>query len=786
MIWFRRLFLLFMLFAVLAGGALWLLLRSSLPQTTGTLPLPGLTAPVAVVRDELGVPTLRAQNTHDLYMALGFVHAQDRLFQMDLQRRMSQGRLAEIFGGEALGSDRAMRTLGLYRHAVAGLRFVSPDFEAVLDAYAEGVNAFIASGKALPVEFTLLRYRPDPWRPADTLVIGKLLALQLSGNYRHELLRARLAQTLSAEELHELFPGYPQDAPVALGRLAALTRDLPLDRLLAALPEVVGPQRASNNWVVDGDHSASGKPLLANDPHLDYAAPLVWYLTRLEAPGLTLVGATMAGAPVIILGHNARIAWGYSTTGADVEDVFVEQSDPNDASRYLTPDGPVPFEVIDEEIPIKGQAAEPFKIRITRHGPVLSDQAGTAPTEAGRFMALQASFLVDDDRSVEAQWRATLASDWRSWVDAFSLFTAPVQNMVYGDIDGNIGFFAPGHIPIRQDGDGRAPVPGWTGAYDWKGFVPFAELPRAFNPPSGHFATANNKIVPDTYPYLITYDWELPYRIERIEAGLAETPKQSIESSTRLQADIVSLSAKHLLPLMLKAEPRDERARIAVSLLASWDGQMASERAEPLIFVAWLRALNKHLFQSALGSNFERYWGMTPRATEGVLTRHPHWCGSVGCMVVIRSALEDALEELTAAYGPDPTAWHWGAAHPALFAHPIFDRIPLLRDLFDRRLPADGSSDTVNAGAFRFSNPKGAYVDTHGPALRAIYDLSDLDRSVFLTALGQSAHILSPHYADLLPRWREFQWLRLPHSAQGQTLWLVPKSVTVLRAGQRG
>ena len=275
MIWLRRLFLLFVLLAVLAGGTLWLLLRSSLPQTTGTLALSGLAAPVAVVRDDMGVPTLRAQNTHDLYLALGFVHAQDRLFQMDLQRRLSQGRLAEIFGREALVSDRALRTLGLYRHAVAGLGFVSPDFEAVLDAYAEGVNAFIGSGTLLPVEFMLLGYRPDPWRPADTLAIGRLLALQLSGNYRHELLHARLAQTLSGDEINELFPNYPQDAPVALGRLAALTHELPLDRMLATLPEFVGPQYASNNWVVDGDHSVTGKPLLANDPHLDYAAPLV-------------------------------------------------------------------------------------------------------------------------------------------------------------------------------------------------------------------------------------------------------------------------------------------------------------------------------------------------------------------------------------------------------------------------------------------------------------------------------------------------------------------------------
>jgi penicillin G amidase len=516
----------------------------------------------------------------------------------------------------------------------------------------------------------------------------------------------------------------------------------------------------------------TGKPLLANDPHLDYAAPLVWYLARLEAPGLTLAGATMAGAPVMILGHNERIAWGYATTGADVEDLFIEKSDPTDATRYLTPNGPAPFTVIEETIPVKDQTAEPLKIRITRHGPVISDEAGKAP--AGEAMALQASFLVDEDRSVEAQWRASLATDWASWTDALKLFTAPVQNMIYADIDGNIGLLAPGRIPIRQQGDGRAPVPGWTGDYDWKGFVPFADLPQAFNPPSGHLATANNKIVPDTYPYLITHDWELPYRIERIEAGLAETPKQSLESSARLQGDIVSLSAKHLLPLMLRAEPRNAREKLAINLLANWDGQMASERPEPLIFVAWLRSLNKHLFQAALGPNFESYWGMTPRATEGVLTRHPHWCGAAGCTGVLQASLSEALDELAGKYGADSTAWRWGAAHPALFAHPVFDRIPVLRDLFDRRAPADGSFDTVNAGAFRFADPKGAYVDTHGPALRAIYDLSDLERSVFLTALGQSAHILSPHYADLLPRWHAFDWLRLPHNPEGQTLQLVP------------
>jgi len=764
-----------LLLLLLGAGGGWLFLASSLPQTTGTLVLAELTAPVTVVRDKADVPTIRAQNTHDLYVALGFVHAQERLFQMDQQRRVVQGRLSEVFGAKALATDRALRTFGLYRHAAASIALVSADFMDVLSAYAAGVNAFLDSGKQLPIEFALLGYRPDRWQPADSLAMGKLLALQLSGNYRRELLRARLAQLLDAEQVNELFPEYPKEAPVTLARLAELTRDRPLERMLAELPGVVGPQRASNNWVVDGAHSVTGKPMLANDPHLDYSAPVIWYLARLEAPDLTAAGATMAGAPLVILGHNGQIAWGYTTTNADVEDVFVEKIDPADPARYLTPEGSRPFDLIKEQIPVKGQAASTLVTRITRHGPVISDLAGNDQGPADRVMALQATFLTDDDRSVEAQWRATQARDWRAWIEALQQFTAPMQNMVYADRDGNIGFYAPGRIPIRKAGDGRAPVPGWTGEYDWDGFVPFDKLPQAFNPPAGHIATANNKIVPDDYPYLITNDWDLPYRIERIEAALGGTGKQSIESSTELQADIVSLAAKQLLPLMLRIEPGDARARMVLDMLANWDCRMAAGRPEPLIFVAWLRSLNRRLFQPKLGSMFDQYWSLTPLATQGVLSVHQHWCGEAGCGAALQASLGDALGELTTRYGDDPHTWRWGDAHYALFAHPVFHALPIVRGLFDRQWPAEGSTDTVNAGAFRFTNPDGAYVDLHGPALRAIYDLADLDRSVFLIALGQSAHLLSPHRDDLVPRWRSLDWLRLPHDARGQTLLLRPK-----------
>ena len=757
---------------VLAGLA-YARLRASLPQTEGTIALPGLDQPVRVVRDRYGVPTIQAQTRRDAARALGFVHAQDRLFQMDLQRRLGAGRLSEIFGEAALGTDRTMRTLGLYRRAEAGLGVLSPEFRGVLDAYADGVNAVLHAGGTLPLETDILRYRPDDWRPADTLVIGKLLALQLTGNYGTELVRARLAATLSADEIVELFPNYPKDAPVTLGRLHDLGRELPLDALLEALPFGAEPRRASNNWVVDGAHSATGLPLLANDPHLDYAAPLVWYLARIDTPDMSVAGATIAGNPGVVLGHNDRIAWGYTTTNADAEDLFIERPDPTDPSRYLVPGGSAPFEVRQERIAVKGRQPDLLAVRSTRHGPVISDIAnGTAP--GGPVLALQASFLVDDDRSVEAQWRASLARDWTGWRDALRDFVGPPQNMVYADRDGHIGFQMPGRIPIRRSGDGRAPVDGQAGEHDWTGFVPFDELPHGLDPPAGRFASANNRIVPEDYPYLITRDWDLPFRITRIEAVLASVPQQSLDSSTTLQGDIVSLAAETLLPLLLEAEPNDARSREAIGRLRAWDRRMPADRPEPLIYAAWMRAVNRRLFEAKLGAVYGRSFTPSPLVTAAVLRQHRHWCGPEGCPAQLRAALAEALDGLTRLYGADQAAWRWGDAHPASFDHPLFSRIPLLRDLYDRRLPADGGNDTVNVGGFRPGEPATPFADVHGPGLRAVYDLGDLDGSRFELALGQSAHPLSPHYDDLQRLWRRLEGIRLPRDPQGQVLSLVP------------
>lgn len=773
--WLKRLGLMaaaLLLCAVIAG---WLFLRASLPQTAGVVKIPGLTEDVSVVRDSRGVPTIKAANHHDLYLAMGFVHAQDRLFQMDLQRRVGAGRLSEIFGAAALPTDKLMRTLGLYRHAAASRGAASPEFQEVLDAYAAGINAFLHSGSALPLEFAVLGYRPDDWQPADSLVIGKLLALQLSGNYRLELQRARLAQVLTPPEIDSLFPDYPKDAPVTLHSLAEATSDLPLEALLQLVPGDATPQRASNNWVVDGAHSVTGKPLLANDPHLDFAAPLVWYLARLEAPDHEVTGATTPGAPVVVLGHNKRIAWGYTTTDADVEDLFIEQSNEADPTHYATPDGSAAFEVRREVIPVKGNAPATLVVRTTRHGPVISDVLATPPGVSGRtVLALQASFLNDDDRSVEAQWRVGLAQNWTDWLDALRLFTAPAQNMVFADTDGNIGFTVPGQIPIRKSGDGRMPAPGASGEHDWTGFIPFDSLPRSFNPPVGHLASANNKIVSDDYPYFITRDWDASFRIERIETGLAETPKQSLDSSAQLQADIVSLAAERLLPLMLAAMPRNPRAATAMQMLHDWDHRFDPDQPEPLIFAAWVRVLNKRLFGPRLGSLYGTSWSPSLRVTLAVLRDAPSWCGSAGCAALAGDSLDDALDGLVRHYGENIKGWRWGEAHRATFDHPLFSRIPVLRTIFDRQPPAGGAADTVNAGSFGGAGEDNPFADLHGPGLRAIYDLSDLDRSKFQMALGQSAHILSPHYDDLMAGWTRFAGFEISGNPQGDVLVLKP------------
>ncbi len=772
---------LFALLLVLAGG-FYLYLRSSLPQVDGRIAVHGLTGTVTIARDADGVPLITADNDDDAAFGLGFVHAQDRLFQMELMRRYGAGRLAEIFGQRAVAIDRQMRILGVYRLAQQEVPLLSPPMRRALEAYAAGVNAFLATRHgALPPEFLLLRFTPGPWRPADSLVWGKLMDLELASNYRGELMRARLVRTLSSEQLDFLYPEYPKNGPVTLAALAKLYRLLPLDRLYAALPPltVLGPIYASNNWVVDGAHSASGKPLLANDPHLGFGAPGFWYLARLKTPQHEIAGGTVAGTPFVVVGHNEHIAWGFTSTGGDVEDLFIEKLDPADPGRYLIPNGNASFTTRQETIAVRGAAPITLTVRSTRHGPVLSDGLPPGSINSGYVLALEASFLTAEDHSAEALWNLDRASDWNGFRNALKTFVGPQQNIVYGDTAGTIGFIAPARVPIRKAGDGWLPMPGWTGAYDWKGFIPFVDLPQASNPAAGHFVSANNKIVPDSYPYFLSRGWDIPNRAERITALLAATPRQSPTTSAAIQADTLSLAASRLVPLMTRIAPSEPRSRLAIARLRAWDFRMDRDKVAPLLFTAWLRAFAHAVFFDRLGDAAAGYWDLKPLVIEAVLKSHPEWCGkanqqATSCDTLLSSTLHDALRMLRRGYGPDMDRWLWGRAHIADFPNPVLGRTPVLSGWVQVGIATDGGFDTVNRGSTTIHNAAHPFEQRFGAGLRIITDLASPADSRMIAVPGQSGNPLSPHFFDLLRRWRDFYYL-VPGRAQAvATLTLEP------------
>ncbi len=746
---------------VFAGIAGFALLRTSLPARDGTLVVAGLDRPVAIIRDQNAIPHIFADSAHDAYFALGFVHAQDRMWQMELLRRLASGRLAEILGPRALGADKYNRTLGLNRTAAAILRDTPRDVRAVLDAYAAGVNAWREERTGvLPPEFVALRFEPEPWRPVDSLLWSRLMALRLGRNRHTELTRMRVAAALSANGLpptllNELWPR--AGGPVTIdGRVRASAP------LFDALPEGIAADSGSNGWIVGGRRTKSGKPILANDPHLRFGAPILWYLARLEAPGLRLTGATVPGVPFTILGHNGSIAWGMTNAAGDAEDHFLETVDPTDKTRYLTPDGPRSFATRREVIRVKDTADTVITVRETRHGPVISDLSKD-PSRDGQIIALSSVALRPGDRTVEALLAINRAAGWRDFRAAALNFHTPHTNLLFAAMDGDIGMVSAGRLPIRKAGDGRVPAPGADGRHDWTGFIPMADLPAIHNPPSGIVVNANNRMIGDAYPYLLTADWNAGYRAERIAEVLAAQDGQDMRSTAALQQDTLSTAARRLIPLMVRIEPRGETERRALSLLRAWDFTMRRNRPEPLIYAAWLRQLGRALAADDIGGPAARFYrGLMsspgPDFIEAALTRRQHWCDDVktpakeDCAGRLSLSLGRALAEITAALGPDMADWRWGALHRARFTHPIFTNAPVINWFADLEIETDGGRHTVNRGGY---SPAESFTHTDGAGFRAIYDLGDLDNSRFVIATGQSGNFLSPHYRDFLQRWRD-------------------------------
>jgi penicillin G amidase len=760
---------------------------ASQPRIDGRVALAGLSAPVDIVRDAEGIPHIFAKSAGDAYFALGFAHAQDRLWQLELNRRIPAGRMAEILGPNALDTDRFLRTLGVRRNAEKILANLSADTRAALDAYARGINAYLENRSGpLPPEFILTGApAPEPWQPVDSIGWQTMMAWDLGANWTQELLRMRLAQRLSLAQINEFLPPYPGDPVLQTQDYTGLYRTLTgTTGQLAAVAAIAPPSyvdgMGSNNWVVAGGLSETGKPLLANDPHLGLSAPALWYFAHLSAPGLNVIGATLPGIPSVVLGRNDRIAWGFTNTAPDVQDLYIERINPDDRGQYQTPDGWAEFKRRTETIKVKGKPDVTLEVRETRHGPVISGALpiiDKAALDAGKYVVAFAwTALRADDLTLQAGMKFNRAANWQQFLEGAKDFGSPQQNIVYADIDGNIGFVAPARVPVRKaenDLKGLAPAPGWEARYDWDGFIPFEQLPRRYNPASQRIMSANHKIVDAGYPYFLTSEWTLPYRAQRIDALLDVKPKHSMVSFADIQKDHVSLAAQEILPLLKKTVPRSERAKVALDVLAGWNGSMDAERAEPLIFNAWMRSISRQIFADELGEDLMKdYWEQrnVHLPTINVLMNkdgQARWCAdrtgggakAQGCDEVLSSSLETALGDLESRYGQDMWNWRWGEAHVARSEHRPFAKVDVLAQFFDIRVPTPGDTFTVNVGRHNLRDEKTPFANRHAASLRALYDLSNPENSLFIHSTGESGNVLSPLYRNYSQRWAQVEYL---------------------------
>jgi penicillin G amidase len=825
--WFKRSAAALLVVVLGLVAALWIYAQRTLPVTQGELQLPGAAAELRIERDVHGIPTVHASSLRDAAYGLGVAHAQDRLWQMETQRRIGAGRLSEVFGAGALPTDRFLRHLGVRRAAQAQWAQLSASSRALLQAYADGVNAVLQTQlRARPPEFLVLGVQPEPWDPIDSLAWTIMMSWDLGGNWNTELLRLRLALVMPVERINELLPSYPGDAPRVTGSegglsdYAAFFRSLGLGgpaapkkaagpaaasgsglaTAWAALPDIAPPSGVegvgSNNWVLAGNHSSTGSPLLANDPHLKLSAPSLWYLARIVVPpvpgqddaaarGLRVAGATLPGLPLVVLGQNADIAWGFTNTGPDVQDLYLEQVDPADPARYRTPDGWAAFDSVTDQIRVKGQPAVPVTLRHTRHGPVISD-AGIAPDlldgAAGAappalVLALRWTALDPDTDPVATGLAFMQARSVDEFVAATRSWVAPMQSMVVADRAGRIGMVAPGRVPLRRADNelqGQVPAPGWEARFDWDGWVPVDETPREFDPPRGWIATANQKIVPADYVHYITSEWAVPYRKQRIDQLLAARPQHSLDDLATLQADQRSLAVPLLLPYLKRAQSSHPLAAAAQQVLAGFDGEVAAGSAAPLIYWAWQRQLAQGVFADDAG---EALWNrsLSTRtfidSLQAVLARDDaRWCDDQGtpaaetCAQQSGAALTRALDELQAAWGDDVAGWRWGQAHQARSEHRPFSRVPALARLFELRAPVGGDTFTVNVsrvGLRPDATTGELYLDEHGPSLRALYDVADPGRSRVMHSTGQSGIVFSPLYRSFVQPWQKVAYVSL-------------------------
>ena len=806
------------LLALLGFGAFQIYVLKSIAPLNGHAQLIGLSAAVEIKRDASDVTHIHAQNPIDAWRAIGYVHAQERGWQLAFNRQVMHGELSEWLGEPSLETDKLMRTLGIIKAAQAQFDKLPLNTQKALEAYAQGVQSGYASAQWRAPEFLILGINPSkdmkPWTAVDSVGWALMMALDLGGNWGNEFARLMALQTLSTDELWTLLPPYPGEARGTKVDIAAFYQNLGVyakpstpqatgmanQQLLASSTLDIGvlEGKGSNNWVLPGNNTKSGLPLLANDPHLGLSAPAVWYFAGLHAPAgklpdgqthdeLNVVGATLPGLPFVVLGRTQKAAWGFTNTGPDVQDLFLEALEGKDS--YRTPSGQQNFETRNEVIKVKGKGDVAIQVRSTRHGPVISDVQPAYAQFLNKdkyAIAIRWSALDPDNQTIVAGMEANFAKSVADLRQAFSKNHSPMQNVVMADANGHVLFKAAGKVPVRassNDLNGMVPAPGWLAQYDWQSWIPYNQTPEVSQSDiekRGWHATANQKILPPGYAQFLTNDWTGPERFDRIAQLLSSGTKLDANTMKSIQADVHSLAADRLLPYLQTLTSQHAKASEALPLLKSFKGDMSRDSAGALIYAVWIDEVTRAILVPKLGeTRFKALFGKRSfrPAVEGILaTQDQSWCGVAGCQALMNKALDTALDKIVTMQGDKVSAWNWGRAHPALSSHRPFGNVKVLAGFFDVVGPSGGDGFTVNVGQYWTNSATLPFATRHAASMRAVYDLANLDESGFIYQTGQSGHPFSSRYQDMKDEWGQVKYrpLRMTTSGATQVLQLTP------------
>ncbi|MCA9923548.1 MAG: penicillin acylase family protein [Anaerolineales bacterium] len=772
--WLKRIGTAVLILILIGAVIVTWLVRRAWPQLDGTLTVIGLEEPVSIIRDEYSIPHIYAENEHDLFFSLGYVHAQDRLWQMEFNRRSVSGRLSEIVGKSTSRIDYYYRNLRLYAMADDIWANLDAESQSLLQAYADGVNAYVAANNnKLPVEFTILGFKPEPWTPIDTLAWGNMMANFLSSNSDMEFMRAQMVAEVGEDVMNALLPSAADDRYISV--LPEVNNYAGLKNVdttaMVGLKDVMGSTAAgvgSNSWVVAGSNTETGLPILENDIHIGLTLPSIWYAVGLHGGRFDSVGYGLAGVPGVISGHNQNIAWGMTNLGPDTQDYYLlKLDDPDTPTRYEYDGEWRDLEIIEESVIIKNNDPLDITLYMTHAGPVMASTVGKEDVEP---VALHWTLYDGDNQLFPAILQMNMAQNWDEFRQALSLWHLPGQNFLYADIDGNIGLQVTGHIPIRAEGhSGNVPVPGWTSEYEWTGYIPYDELPSEYNPESGFIVNANSRSAAIDYPYRITDSYSPPYRAERIADLLEQKTPINVADMHDVMMDTYSPTAALLLPYLLTLEAESPLQEQALDLASKWDMYSETDQAGASIYETWHVMLLQNVVADDLGEDLaSQYIGgqylrhatqHVPFLVHVMAENDTRWLDDQTTAEeesrddIVRRSFEDALTWLTENYGDDPTAWEWGTLHGGTFPEQPFGLIPVaaVKAIFNSdTYPIRGGNFSIHANGFSWGNPFKVWVITNA---QQIINLSDFDQSTMMLSTGQNGNLFNKHRKDLIPLW---------------------------------